>query len=66
MYRRRHILPTFGGKPVDITDRFSPVMKAGSQKPPETISEIEKLKISWGSIPPDPLSTTLFFVDEST
>jgi hypothetical protein len=35
---------TKGGEPVDITDRLLPNLNAGSQKPPETVSEVEKSK----------------------
>ena len=33
-----------GGEPVDITDRLLPNPEIWSQKPPETVPEIEKLK----------------------
>jgi hypothetical protein len=38
-----------GGDPVDIT-------KAGFQKPPETVSEVKKIKKFPGGAPPDPPS----------
>jgi hypothetical protein len=51
---------------------FSPTLKTGSQKPPETVSVVEKLKNFRGSMPPDLLSigklmrTTIFFADIKT
>ena len=36
------------GEPVDLTDRLLPTLKVGYQKPPETVSEVEKLKIFLG------------------
>ena len=33
---------------------FFPTLKIWSQKPPETLSEVENLKISWGACPQVP------------
>ena len=43
-----------GGEPVDITDRLLPNPEIWSQKPPETVSEIETLKIFLGEHAPRP------------
>ena len=41
-----------GREPVDITDRLLPNPEIWSQKPPETVPEIEKLKIFLGEHTP--------------